>query len=51
MKVTYERMTSEINILFKRVKRDVRLSRQYMFLLRECELEDLLNLDDKIAIK
>lgn len=49
MKATYERMASEVDIPLERVKRDVRLSRQYMFLLRECGPGDLLDLDDKIA--
>jgi len=49
MKATYERMASEVDIPLDRIKRDVTLSRQYMFVLRECGPGDLLDLDDKIA--
>lgn len=51
MKATYKRMANEINISLDKIKRDVTLSRQYMFVLREYELEDLLDLDNKIAIE
>ncbi len=44
-------MTNKINIFFNKIKRDVTLSRQYMFVLKKYKLRDLFNLNDKIAIK
>lgn len=48
-KAAYQRMANDAGIPVDKIKRDVRLSRQYMFLLKECGPGDLLDLDDKIA--